>query len=184
MKSAFLLLLTLIAAAAAQTLSTPAMAYERAVRITTGAHTVSGWETNLVKGNPNLSHWNWSPITSYSQGCARIATPGAEHSPERPLEPYHYVKPVRVATAVAAKPTGDRMSAPTVNQYQRCSTKVNASLKTPDNQASTSVQAKPLLNAPAAEPTVAVYGQLSTRHAEGVLCNYDVHAQLRSRPLR
>jgi len=44
----------------------------RTVRVTTGVEAVQGWETGLVRANPNLARWHWDPIYSYRQGYARL----------------------------------------------------------------------------------------------------------------
>jgi hypothetical protein len=34
----------------------------RGLRETVGSVQISGWEQGLVQANPNLGHWNWSPM--------------------------------------------------------------------------------------------------------------------------
>ncbi len=47
----------------------------RSIRYTSGSATSSGWEQGLVEGTPNLGHFYWSPITSYSQNYIKIPLP-------------------------------------------------------------------------------------------------------------
>src|SRR5579883_1911885 len=69
------------------------------VRVTTGYHTVSGWENNLVKSDPNLRRWTWVPIGSADQAYIHVA-PGqyAKHLPVQPPQRPKscYVKPIHV----------------------------------------------------------------------------------------
>src|SRR5437868_4107187 len=80
------------------------------VRYTTGSVTTSGWEKSLTDGNPNLKRWNWSSITSYTQGCYNKVPAGAflkQNKAEDPqaLKPtgHIYVKPIQVNPETYAK---------------------------------------------------------------------------------
>ena len=73
----------------------PPANYIPGVRYTTGAVTVSGWEQTLTTNDPNLKHWNWSAMTSYTQSCYGKVPAGAYMNKKRPSGGI-YVKPVHV----------------------------------------------------------------------------------------
>lgn len=68
------------------------------VRYTTGYTETRGWEANLIKGNSNLAHWNWSPIVSYTQSSPSKPT-GKQAGGALMVVPLasHYVKPRHAA---------------------------------------------------------------------------------------
>jgi hypothetical protein len=69
-------------------------------RVTSGAHTTSGWEKSLTDGDPNLRHWTWVPITNYDQKYIKVV-PGAglkrQVRPSKQPTGGHYIKPTKVA---------------------------------------------------------------------------------------
>jgi hypothetical protein len=72
------------------------------VRYTTGSYTVRGWEKQLVGGNPNLGHWNWSPIIGYTQSTA--GTSKQTNTAPMPERKSVYVKPNHVPLPVVVRP--------------------------------------------------------------------------------
>jgi hypothetical protein len=68
------------------------------VRYTTGYTQTRGWENNLIKGNSNLGHWNWSPMVSYTQSSpSRSTARQSNTAPNVVPRVCHYVKPIHVA---------------------------------------------------------------------------------------
>jgi hypothetical protein len=87
-------------------LQTPAVIHQefapqqmrQGVRYTTGYTETRGWENNLVKGDSNLGHWNWSPMVSYTQSSPSKATARqATCAPTIVPRVSHYVKPIHAA---------------------------------------------------------------------------------------
>lgn len=54
-----------------------------------GSVTVKGWEQDLVKRNPGLRRFNWTPITAAKPGVLVFRQPGQNQSSKQ----YHYAKP-------------------------------------------------------------------------------------------
>lgn len=81
--------------AAAPAPQQPPRNYVPGVRYTTGAVTTSGWEKTLTDGDPNLRHWNWSAMTSYTQSSYGKVPAGAYQKEKRPSSGV-YVKPVHI----------------------------------------------------------------------------------------
>lgn len=54
-----------------------------------GTVTVKGWEQDLVKRNPGLRRFNWTPITAAKPGVLAFRQPGQDQSSKQ----YHYAKP-------------------------------------------------------------------------------------------
>lgn len=54
-----------------------------------GTVTVKGWEHDLVKRNPGLRRFNWTPITASRPGVMVFCQPGQEQTSKQ----YHYAKP-------------------------------------------------------------------------------------------
>lgn len=54
-----------------------------------GTVTVKGWEEDLVKRNPGLRRFNWSPITAAKPGVLVFRRSGQSQSANQ----YHYAKP-------------------------------------------------------------------------------------------
>ncbi len=105
-------------------IASPAGAQEvqyRVSRETAGYIEQRGWENGLVRANPNLSHFNWSPMTTMIQAPVQVRVgteirmnpphnregmapkdgPGASVSPPAPVYVHSpYIKPDHVATAV------------------------------------------------------------------------------------
>jgi len=89
------------------------------VRVTTGMVQVNGWQNQLLKRNPSLSHWHWNPIYSYKQGLVGGGEKGAAIQGKHPSRQYptareypaahreasHYIKPVHVPFNPEAKAT-------------------------------------------------------------------------------
>ncbi len=79
-------------AAQAQTVKTT---HKTAGRVTgsvycvNGTVTVKGWEHDLVKRNPGLRRFNWTPITAAKPGVMVFRQPGQEQTTKQ----YHYAKP-------------------------------------------------------------------------------------------
>ncbi len=69
------------------------------VRYTTGSYTVRGWEKQLVGGNPNLGHWNWSPVVGYTQSVATGTSKQTNTAP-MPERKSVYIKPNHVPLPV------------------------------------------------------------------------------------
>ena len=87
-----------------------------------GTVTVKGWEQDLVKRNPGLRRFNWTPITAAKPGVLVFRQPGQESATKQ----YHYNKPkvlsyaeTRAAQQMqerrAAQATAARMSNSDVN---------------------------------------------------------------------
>lgn len=82
----------------------PARNYTPGVRYTTGSVTVSGWEKGLTDGDPNLRHWNWSAVTSYTQSVYGKVPAGAYLDKSKQRQPGSiYVKPVHINPDTYAK---------------------------------------------------------------------------------
>lgn len=82
----------------------------RTVRVTTGSVTVTGWEKSLIRGNPNLRHYQWHPITSNVQGrqpVRPVKTPDKLYVKKHPAKRHKsvYVKPKHIKTVVGEKPS-------------------------------------------------------------------------------
>lgn len=54
-----------------------------------GTVTVKGWEQDLLKRNPGLRRFNWSPITAAKPGVMVFRQPGQSQT----VKQYHYSKP-------------------------------------------------------------------------------------------
>jgi hypothetical protein len=54
-----------------------------------GTVTVKGWEQDLLKRNPGLRRFNWSPITAAKPGVMVFRQPGQSQT----VKQYHYPKP-------------------------------------------------------------------------------------------
>jgi hypothetical protein len=82
----------------------PASEMRPGVRYITGSYKISGWEDQLVKGDKNLKHWNWSPIVGYTQSSpSRHTGKGATEAPIMvPQQRSYYIKPTHIPTLVAA----------------------------------------------------------------------------------
>jgi hypothetical protein len=74
------------------------------VRYTTGSYTVRGWEKQLVGGNPNLGHWNWSPVVGYTQSVATGTSKQTNTAP-MPERKSVYIKPNHVPLPVVVHST-------------------------------------------------------------------------------
>lgn len=81
----------------------PAMAQrEFSVRETHGMRQIQGWEDELVRGNPNLSHFHWNPMYSTNHVYRRMSEPTAPLAvPPGP----HYIKPTHEQTAFVKRPS-------------------------------------------------------------------------------
>ncbi|HEY9772845.1 MAG TPA: hypothetical protein V6C81_03440 [Planktothrix sp.] len=75
------------------------------VRTTVGTVEIRGWEHSLVKGNPNLGHWHWTPIYDNVQGIHVVSQSKPTSKATRPLPPpppkEHYIKPLHLPMPVA-----------------------------------------------------------------------------------
>ena len=76
------------------------------LRETVGSVQISGWEKGLCHGDPNLSHWHWTPMYANIQ---RVRTYGPDGKPleikphqaqEANIPPPHYVKPIQLPLPV------------------------------------------------------------------------------------
>ena len=76
-----------------------------AVRVTTGVMEINGWQSGLVKRNPNLSRWHWNPLYVYQQGIVGgshkkvlppNSKPTSQYQSTKPAEDGHYIKPIHV----------------------------------------------------------------------------------------
>jgi hypothetical protein len=77
------------------------------VRYTTGAYYVngSGFEKKLVNGDPNLGHWNWSPVIGYNQGSLKTSKGAVSAPMPMPERKSVYIKPNHVALPVVNHPS-------------------------------------------------------------------------------
>jgi len=66
------------------------------VRYTTGTYKVSGWEKQLVGGDPNLKRWNWSPIVGYTQTTKPSPTRKQALTAPLPQRKSICIKPIHV----------------------------------------------------------------------------------------
>lgn len=103
----------------------------RSIRYTSGSATSSGWEQGLVEGTPNLGHFYWSPITSYSQNYVKVPLPANKNLEKAGNQPVQ----LRPSGSIYAKPIHVPLPA---NQNH-----VNASIQTA-NRVVGSVYAKPI----------------------------------------
>lgn len=77
------------------------------LRYTTGAVTTHGWEKTLTEKNPNLGHWNWSAMTSYTQTEYKKVEPGAfisKGKQKAPPNAIHAQTPLRNPGSIYQKP--------------------------------------------------------------------------------
>jgi hypothetical protein len=82
----------------------PGRNYAPGVRYTTGAVRVSGWEKTLTDGDPNLRHWNWSAVTTYTQS-AYGRVPAGAYLDKKKAPGGIYVKPVQIQPGAYLKKT-------------------------------------------------------------------------------
>jgi hypothetical protein len=120
MRNLFLFGIPVLAAACGQLLTaSPALAQEAQYRMgreTAGYIEQRGWEAGLVKANPNLSHFMWSPVTTMIQApvAVRVGTVVRMNPPHNPVDtasntapaaPAYrnsaYVKPAHLPTVIA-----------------------------------------------------------------------------------
>jgi hypothetical protein len=66
---------------------------------------INGWQSGLVKRNPNLSRWHWNPLYVYQQGIVGgshkkvlppNSKPTSQYQSTKPAEDGHYIKPIHV----------------------------------------------------------------------------------------
>jgi hypothetical protein len=94
------------------------------VRYTTGSYRIAGWEKQLVGGDKNLQHWNWSPMVGYTQSTSSMPTGKQAAEAPMPLRKSCYTKPIHVPFPVAhysAPPTHTVAKRPDVKiaEYRR-----------------------------------------------------------------
>lgn len=59
------------------------------LRVTTGSHKQTGWEQDLIQGNPNLKHWTWIGVGAADQAYLRVAPGDTGKTPvQRPKTSY------------------------------------------------------------------------------------------------
>lgn len=65
---------------------------------TTGVVVTRGWESNLVKSDPNLGHWHWNAIYSFTSSRPKgNVQKGSESEHKAQAPTSHYMKPIHVA---------------------------------------------------------------------------------------
>lgn len=80
------------------------------VRYTSGHHRVSGWETDLVKQNPNLGHFIWASKDGIDQGYVRVprsSSPrisASKDAVDRGYVPRHAPMPTRPSGPIYKSP--------------------------------------------------------------------------------
>lgn len=77
------------------------------VRVTTGSVNNAGWEHNLVRGNPNLSHFGWFPVVSNVQGTMKVYPTKGPNLVQQQLSQAHRsicTKPIHVPTIIHRGP--------------------------------------------------------------------------------
>jgi len=70
------------------------------VRYTTGFTEVGDGSITWCRANPNLGHWNWSPIVTYNQSTPKPTGRQTNFAPSpqvMPEQQSHYVKPIHAA---------------------------------------------------------------------------------------
>lgn len=163
------------ASAQAVTESTQPAEMRPGVRYTTGSYRISGWENELVKGDPNLGHWNWSAMVGYTQSMGSKHTgKGATAAPLSPvaMQRSHYVKYNHVPTMVPAQQLASR---PDVSA-RMSSSDVSASLRPNNSHNAVSGMLR--------RPIALSYGgdyHNSTGSAMGTLEHKDVFGQITHR---
>jgi len=149
------------------------------VRYTTGYTQTRGWETNLVKGDANLGHWNWSPMVSYNQSSPSKPT-GRQVGPALAANVptvSHYVK-MRHAPLPLSELQISEMKNTQACNARLANEKVNARLRTgPGAGAGTDLSGK-LMNPPMLSYG-SDYGHTSA-FASGSVAKADVYAVIRS----
>lgn len=123
----------------------PPRNYVPGVRYTTGAVTTAGWEKTLTDGDPNLRHWNWSAMTSYTQSSYGKVPAGAYQKDKRPAGGV-YVKPVHINPDTYAQ-----KRQPFAPITARTPARTNAG-----NQTASNVSATVKFNRPSGQPVEAV----------------------------
>jgi hypothetical protein len=159
----------------------------RTMRYTSGSTTTSNWERSLVKGTPNLGHFYWSPITSYSQNYVKVPLPAndklANAQAPAPRQPGSiYVKPTHVPLPMAQREPRRTVA--------RVSAKL-ASVAPPGTACNLSAQLRSerlsgkLLQQPSARPMVATYCSgyptYNQDDLRGALARKDVRGQILNR---
>ena len=67
----------------------------RTIRVTSGSYQISGWQNELIKGDPSLAHWTWLPIVGYKQSTMQV---GQSQGYVRPKQVYS--KPSKITTVL------------------------------------------------------------------------------------
>lgn len=75
---------------------------EFSIRETHGSRQIQGWEDELVRSNPNLSHFHWNPMYSTSHSYRRMSEPKTA-APAPPSGP-HYIKPIHERSTFVKRP--------------------------------------------------------------------------------
>lgn len=167
----------------------------RKVRVTTGSYEVAGWEQNLVKGNRNLRHFNWSPVTSFVQGTKTVTVvKGPDMNEVRVTRPHKsvYVRPIHIPTVIprqVATPVAVNLSSRDVSAKLSRSVeptrKPEVSAKLAAGKSEERLQGE--LRAPK-QPELAVYPDLYVADSDtglcGMLTNKSVSGRIRTRGCR
>ncbi|HEY9784862.1 MAG TPA: hypothetical protein V6D17_05625 [Candidatus Obscuribacterales bacterium] len=86
------------------------------------AYSVSGWERDLVKADPNLGNFYWNPITKYTQskGSRRTSRQTVHVSPQEFRS--RYMKPIHTQLPTASKGASGTLASSSVSanlKYKR-----------------------------------------------------------------
>jgi hypothetical protein len=102
---------------------------------TTGVVVTRGWETNLVKSDPNLGHWHWNAMYSFPSARPKGSVhqnSESEHKSQVPVS--HYMKPIHVALPKVAH-------APVKHNEKSASTNTSLTYSTPNQDKGTAAVA-------------------------------------------
>ncbi|MDP3506543.1 MAG: hypothetical protein Q8T09_01005 [Candidatus Melainabacteria bacterium] len=107
-----------------------------------GTVTVKGWEQDLVKRNPGLRRFNWSPVTAAKPSVLVFRQPAPNQVRSgQTVKQYHYIKPIVLSFAETRPVRKEQktqeekaVEAQLVSTYTGASLKYPASYSAFDNQ--------------------------------------------------
>lgn len=146
------------------------------IRETTGSYKIQGWERELVRGNPNLGHWNWSAMVGYTQSKPSMRTGKQAGVAPMPKREWAYRKPIHVPLPVVpqAAPRAAELKAPHALAYSSSNSDSNVSGALRYTKSSSEVSGKVKL--PKALSYEGSRGSLAD--ASGVMERKDVYGKL------
>lgn len=131
----------------------------KTIRVTSGSYKISGWQNQLIKGDPSLAHWTWCPMVGFKQGTMQVAQSKAYVRPK-----HVYTKPIHVAT-VLPKEKYNKPVQMVAGMLQANEKNVSAALSVTQTQAKIASYNDDTLANPEGEQSLQcnVYGKLMTQ---------------------